>query len=154
LDELIDRAQRALAGTGPTEVVFNAAPHARHGIPAGGAGPADPVDGAGVTARADGYHLSNEHLDVVVDARGLIVSVVDRATGREAIAPGTAAGLLQLHADLPNRWDAWDVDQFYRNTVTDIDGVTTIEAQASAVRVERRFGSSHVVQTITLAPGA
>ena len=41
LEVLIEDAQRALAGdpTAPGRVVFNAAPHARHGVPAGGAAP-------------------------------------------------------------------------------------------------------------------
>ena len=29
---------------------------------------------------------------------------------------GRTAGLLQLHRDVPNRWDAWDIDRTYQRT--------------------------------------
>ncbi|CAM5685022.1 Alpha-mannosidase OS=Streptomyces albaduncus OX=68172 GN=FHS32_002500 PE=3 SV=1 [Streptomyces griseoloalbus] len=69
-------------------------------------------------------------------------SVLDLATGRETIAPGRTGNLLQLHQDLPNMWDAWDVDEFYRNTVTDLtdaDEVTPGDDGAS-VRIVRTLG--------------
>ena len=49
---------------------------------------------------------------------GLLASLVDYATGREAIAPGVPGNLLELHRDTPNEWDAWDIDEFYRRNVT------------------------------------
>lgn len=164
LTAIVERAQRALAGQGDGEVVFNSAPHARGGIPAGGALRAAALpENAGrctVETRPEGgFVLNNGLLRVAVDARGLVVSVVDLETGRETIAPGAAANLLQLHPDFPNMWDAWDVDRFYRNTVTDLTAVdeltvATDTAAAVAVRVTRSFGSSRAVQTLTLAAGA
>ena len=49
--------------------------------------------------------------------RGSSPRAVDLASGRDAIAPGQVANLLQLHQDFPNMWDAWDVDRYYRNRV-------------------------------------
>ncbi|WP_405016072.1 glycosyl hydrolase-related protein [Kitasatospora sp. NBC_00070] len=163
LTGITERAQRALAGdpAGGGEVVFNAAPHARGGVPAGGGRVAgEPAGGCTVTARPDGgFRLENGLLRVEVDGRGLVVSVLDLATGMETVAPGAAANLLQLHPDFPNMWDAWDVDQFYRNTVTDLTGVDEIALAADspgtvAVRVSRSFGTSKAVQTIALTAGA
>ncbi|MFE0733826.1 alpha-mannosidase [Streptomyces sp. NPDC058855] len=161
LTGIVERAQRALAGGGGGEVVFNAAPHARAGVPAGGARPAGPVGGgcAVEAAPGGGYVLSNGLLRVTVDARGLVVSVVESASGRETIAPGAAANLLQLHPDFPNMWDAWDVDRFYRNTVTDVTEAEEVTVAVDrpdtvAVRVTRSFGSSRAVQTLSLASGS
>ncbi|MFD9594517.1 alpha-mannosidase [Kitasatospora sp. NPDC059973] len=164
LEALIERAQQALAGdrAGGHELVFNGAPHTRSAAPAGGAAPASaaPADGCAVTARAGGgFVLENGLLSVTVDGEGLVVSAVDLATGRETVAPGERANLLQLHPDFPNMWDAWDVDQFYRNSVTDLTGVDALTVSlaapdAVAVRVARSFGSSTVVQTLTLRAGA
>ncbi|POX36354.1 alpha-mannosidase, partial [Streptomyces sp. Ru73] len=93
-----------------------------------------------------------------VDGRGLLVSLYDLRAGRETLAPGKAANLLQLHQDFPTMWDAWDVDEFYRNTVTDLVEADAVEAvdggTAGAVRVRRTFGSSSVEQVLTLPPGA
>ncbi|MFG2824819.1 alpha-mannosidase [Kitasatospora sp. NPDC048365] len=162
LEELIGAAQRALAGeaSGGRELVFNAAPHGRSAVPAGGAAVAPAgVGGCTVGAReGGGFVLDNGRLRVVVDGDGLVVSAVDAASGREAVAPGARANLLQLHPDFPNMWDAWDVDQFYRNTVTDLTAADEVAVQADgpdevAVRVARSFGSSTVVQVLRLRAG-
>ncbi|KUJ69045.1 alpha-mannosidase [Streptomyces albus subsp. albus] len=157
LERIIGAAQRALAGDGAAggTVVFNAAPHERGGVPGGGAGPAAPRGTAAAVPRdGGGFVLDNGLLRVAVDARGLLVSVYDLAADREAIAPGKAANLLQLHPDFPNMWDAWDVDHFYRNTVTDLTEAERVEPTADgSVRVVRAFGSSRVEQRIALPAG-
>ncbi|MEU7040874.1 glycoside hydrolase family 38 C-terminal domain-containing protein [Streptomyces varsoviensis] len=159
LTEIIEAAQRALAGDAAagTSVVFNAAPHARAGIAAGGAAvAADSGRPVTAEAREDGsFVLENGLLRVVVDGRGLVVSAYDLVAERETIAPGEAANLLQLHPDFPNMWDAWDVDHFYRNTVTDLTDAESVEllAEAGSVRVVRAFGASRVEQTLTLPAG-
>ncbi|WP_255945911.1 alpha-mannosidase [Streptomyces odontomachi] len=162
LHGIIAGAQRALAGEGDLPLVFNAAPHARDGVPAGGA--AVPADRAPVTlsARPDAGHvLDNGLLRVEIDGHGLVVSAYDLAADRESIAPGRAANLLQLHPDFPNMWDAWDVDAFYRNSVTDLVAADEVVADAGPgedgagprVRIVRSFGSSTVTQVLTLAAG-
>lgn len=107
-----------------------------------------------MTGRPGGGHvLDNGVLRVEIDARGLVVSAYDIAADRETIAPGQAGNLLQLHPDFPNMWDAWDVDEFYRNTVTDLTGVDWIAPEGHGVRITRTFGASRVSQLLSLAPG-
>lgn len=156
LDAVIDAAQRALAGEGSAPLVFNSAPHTRDGVPAGGARtPAVLGETALAPRPAGGFVLDNGVLRVEIDERGLVVSAYDLSADRETIAPGRAANLLQLHPDFPNMWDAWDVDEFYRNTVTDLveaDEVAPGEDGVS-VRIVRSFGASKVTQVLSLAPG-
>jgi alpha-mannosidase len=108
--------------------------------------------------------LDNGLLRVVVDARGVVTSLYDRSADREVVSRGAAGNLLQLHSDLPNRWDAWDVDAFYRNTHTDLLSADAVEialpeprgstdGEAAAVRVARSVRSSSVEQTLTLRRG-
>ncbi|MFE0965272.1 alpha-mannosidase [Streptomyces fungicidicus] len=156
LDGVIDAAQRALAGEGTVPLVFNAAPHTRAGVPAGGARPASGEGRTTLDARPGGGHvLDNGLLRAEIDGNGLLVSVHDVEADRETIAPGRAGNLLQLHPDLPNMWDAWDVDEFYRNTVTDLTDADEVAAGAdgASVRIVRSFGSSRVVQVLSLPPG-
>ncbi|WP_019359931.1 alpha-mannosidase [Streptomyces sp. AA1529] len=173
LTEIVEEAQRALAGRGERHVVFNGSPHTRRGVPAGGARPADDYSSAhragdggeeavamAVTERGPGgWTLDNGLVRVEVDGRGLVVSAYDRRARLEAVAPGCPANLLQLHPDLPNHWDAWDVDAFYRHTATDLthaDEVTLAAAdgRSATVRTRRSFGSSTVVQSVTLRAGS
>jgi alpha-mannosidase len=112
--------------------------------------------GTQVSPRAAGGHvLGNGLLRIEIDAHGLVVSAYDLDADRETIAPGRAANLLQLHPDFPNMWDAWDVDSFYRNTVTDLTEAESVEAgeDGASVRIVRSFGASRVTQVLTLPPG-
>ncbi|MEA5454164.1 glycoside hydrolase family 38 C-terminal domain-containing protein [Sinomonas sp. JGH33] len=167
LEEIIGRAAGAVAGQGDVELVLNAAPHARAGVPALGVGavvrPARPTTRAELRNADDGaaHHwvLGNGLVRAEIDARGLLVSLRDAASGREAIAPGAAGNLLELHRDTPNEWDSWDLDPFYRRNVTQLTDVVSVEAVAApggaaAVEVRRSFGASTVTQRLVLAPGA
>ncbi|PSM40299.1 alpha-mannosidase [Streptomyces dioscori] len=156
LNGIIGAAQRALVGEGTTTLAFNSAPHTRDGVPAGGA--RTPAVGGECTLvpRTDGgFVLDNGCLRIEIDERGLVVSAFDLAADRETLAPGETANLLQIHPDFPNMWDAWDVDEFYRNTVTDLveaDEVVPGDDGVS-VRIVRTFGTSKVTQVLSLAPG-
>ncbi|MFJ2261457.1 alpha-mannosidase [Streptomyces sp. NPDC087844] len=156
LNGVIGAAQRALAGEGTTTLAFNSAPHTRDGVPAGGA--RTPAVGGECTLvpRTDGgFVLDNGCLRIEIDARGLVVSAFDLAADRETLAPGEAANLLQIHPDFPNMWDAWDVDEFYRNTVTDLVDADEVAPgdDGVSVRIVRTFGASKVTQVLSLAPG-
>ncbi|MFG6294084.1 MULTISPECIES: alpha-mannosidase [Streptomyces] len=156
LNGIVDAAQRALAGEGDTPLVFNSAPHPRSGVRAGAAATVVAEGRTGLAPRPDGGHvLDNGLLRVEIDARGLVVSAYDLTADRETIAPGTAGNLLQLHPDFPNMWDAWDVDAFYRNTVTDLTDADEVSPgdDGVSVRIVRSFGSSRVTQVLTLPPG-
>ena len=104
--------------------------------------------------------LSNGLISVLLDDDGLICSIVDlRPGGRELVGTGGRANLLQLHPDLPNAFDAWDLDEFYRRQVLDIDGVESIEVLdcgplIGRVRITRSFRSSTVGQIIELRAGS
>jgi alpha-mannosidase len=162
LEGIIGAAQRALAGnpSASGQVAFNSAPHGRSGVKGGGASPVtEEAEAASCTESGVGYILDNGLLRATIDSRGLLSSVVELATGRETIAPGQVANLLQIHPDLPAEWDAWDVDHYYRRTVTDLTAVDSLGVSdaahgTAAVRVVRRFGKSMATQVVSLAPRA
>ncbi|MFK4208635.1 alpha-mannosidase [Streptomyces sp. NPDC030920] len=156
LRAITDAAQRALAGEGDLPVVFNAAPFARDGVPALGArARTRPPGRAGAPVPCEGgFVLDNGLVRVRIDARGLVTSVYDITAEREALAPGAAANLLQLHQDFPNEYDAWDIDAFYRNTVHNLLDADSVEAQEGGVRVVRTFGDSRIEQLVSLSEGS
>jgi alpha-mannosidase len=52
-------------------------------------------------------------------------------------------------------WDAWDVDRFYRNRVTDLREVTSIEVTVDGLVIERPISAdSSTTQVLSLAPGS
>ncbi len=158
---IIDSAVRALAGRGTEPIVFNPSPHERSGVPALGAARAAPGDRPGVTVSLEASGattMANGVIRVTVDSRGSIVSLVDLVADREVIAPGAVGNLLQVHPDLPNDWDAWDLDAFYRNRHADVvevdeTAVVVAEPDEAAIRVTRTFGSSSSIQHLRLRSG-
>ncbi|MDQ0870353.1 alpha-mannosidase [Arthrobacter sp. V1I9] len=159
LETLISQAAKAVLGNGDRKFLLNAAPHAREGVPALAASEpvAPPVPARGA-ARDAGFVLDNGIIRAVLDADGLLTSLRDYASGREAIAPGQRGNLLELHRDTPNEWDAWDIDEFYRRNVTPLtcaESVRLIDDEGEvAVVVERMAGSSAITQRISLAAGS
>ena len=159
LEAVIAAAAAAMLGQGGRQFLLNAAPHARDGVPALGAAERSIVP-VPATAQAQGgsYVLDNGVIRAELDGAGLLVSLVDHASGREAIAPGQPGNLLELHRDTPNEWDAWDIDEFYRRNVTPLTAAASVRVSThgpdAGVVVERLAGTSPVTQHITLAPGS
>jgi alpha-mannosidase len=117
---------------------------------------AHPVE---VIERSRVLAIDNGMIRVIIDRNtGHIRSIRDHRQDREVLAPGHG-NLFQLHSDLPNRYDAWDIDPFTMETCEEIEGVTDVaiaeqtELRAS-IRVERAFGSSSIVQHIILCAGS
>ncbi|WP_047524491.1 alpha-mannosidase [Microbacterium sp. ZOR0019] len=158
--DIAGAARRSLAGEGDRELRFEPTSVGRaggqgHALGAAFLPEATPA-AVSLSREDDGWRLENELVSVRVSADGLIVSAVDKASGREAVAAGKAANLFQLHQDFPNMWDAWDIDRYYRNSVDDLTAVTSIEATmvgtVAKIVVVRPFSESTITQTILLAP--
>jgi alpha-mannosidase len=103
--------------------------------------------------------LDNGLVRLTFDTDGLFTSVYDLVAGRELLAPGARGNLLQLHQDRPSQWDAWDIERHYRHGRTDLAAATSVRVVdagplVGAVRVEREFGASRIVQTVTLRAGS
>lgn len=168
LTELTAEAVAALGAGGPR--AFNTSPYDRAEVlrtaegapvyvkvpasgsaPLAGAEPPQPVT-------VNGHVLDNGLVRVEVADDGTLSSVLDLRAGREVLAePGN---LLRLHTDLPNYWDAWDIDKHYKNRYTDLldaSSITVTEQDPliGAIRVEREFGKgSKITQTITVRAGS
>jgi alpha-mannosidase len=126
-------------------------------VPAGGSAPlavAEPPRPVTVTGRV----LQNGLVRVELAEDGTLTSVRDLTADREVLAD--KGNLLRLHSDLPNYWDAWDIDKHYKNRYTDLldaESVTVVEQDPllGAIRVERAFGKgSRITQTITVRAGS
>ncbi|MDR6685559.1 alpha-mannosidase [Arthrobacter sp. 1088] len=159
LEVIIGQAAQALVGQGDKQFLLNAAPHKRGGVPALAVGEAvKPEAGVDAGEKGGGYILDNGIIRAVVDSDGLLTSLMDHATGREAMVPGQPGNLLELFRDTPNEWDAWDIEEFYRRNVTQLTQAETIDLErteeGAVVVVKRTVGASTITQRITLDAGA
>ena len=156
LEACVGDALAALTGPGQTPIRVSPAP-VPDGQPAMGAVEAEPGDPAPVTrveSRDGVWTLDNDRLRVVVDADGLVTSIVRLADGREVVPSGARANVLQSHRDIPSCWDAWDIERHDVRAPRDLAAATSVTVADGAILVDRAFGASTVRQTIALAPGA
>ncbi len=159
LEGVIAAALAALTAGGSELLSVNSSPLARSGVAAlGVAAVVAPVAPVTETSSADSWTLTNGIVTVVVGADGAIASLRG-PSGREVVPPGAHAAVLRLHRDLPNLWDAWDLDAHYKRTVRELDEVDSIGLERAddgsiAVVSTRSTGPSTIVQRIRLRPGA
>nr|MCU0491664.1 alpha-mannosidase [Chloroflexaceae bacterium] len=115
------------------------------------------VVGANPTTRQPDTSTSLENglLRLELDASGEIVSLFDKAHGRELVAPGQTLNRLVLYEDRPLNWDAWDIDHFYVEKaypLHETNGWQVVESGPlrSAIEITRQFGHSRLRQRICL----
>jgi alpha-mannosidase len=165
-------AQSRIAGGGTNFAVFNVTSHARREVvdaggrlsmvdapPCGWAvhdlAAAESTGAVTVTGRV----IENDLLRVEWDERGLLTSIWDKEAERQVLDAGARGNLLQLHMDNPSRWDAWDIDIDYRDSVTDLVELASQEVELAgplraAVRFTRKFGASTLEQRMVLDAGS
>jgi alpha-mannosidase len=152
LETIIEAALRALAGEGDDVLVFNAAPVSAQSVVALGAQSIPPELKTRLIAPArsdDGFVLQNAELAARFNATGLLVSVVDLGSGRELVAPGEVASHLQIFRDIPNLFEAWDIDRSYQRSVTDLRPVSVF-GDDEKLSVTYEHGDSRIVQHFRL----
>ncbi|WP_020532920.1 alpha-mannosidase [Flexithrix dorotheae] len=62
---------------------------------------------------------------------GTISKIWDKEIGRDVLLPGESGNKFKLFQDIPNLWDAWDVDIFYDETTTSAPKITEIKVKES-----------------------
>ncbi len=112
--------------------------------------PANPVT---ATQTGAGFTLENGLVRVRINAKGQLASVYDLNNRREVLSG--PANLFRLHEDIPNMWDAWDVDVFHKEKFEVLDGAAEVELVENgplraAVKIVRAFGNSRLEQRIVL----
>ena len=88
--------------------------------------------------------MENGLTRVKINAKGHLTSIFDLRARREVLSePGN---VFHLHRDIPNYWDAWDVDIFYRERVRRHRGSRNTRT--------RRVGSAARRRARSFAPSA
>ncbi|MDO5066698.1 MAG: glycoside hydrolase family 38 C-terminal domain-containing protein [Propionibacteriaceae bacterium] len=108
----------------------------------------------------DDVVLENSRLRAVIGPDGDLVSLTDLRAGREVLLPGMRGNQLRAFEDVPNAFDAWDIERHYLNPGNElpVPAAEHVEIMAEGlraeVRVRRRLGSSQIVSHIVLEADA
>ena len=105
----------------------------------------------------DSVVVENARVRAVIEPDGTIASVTDLVHDREVLLPGAGGAVLRAFEDVPNAFDAWDIERHHLNPGNElpVPGADSVEIVAARglraeVRVTRLLGSSRLVQTISL----
>ncbi len=154
LEGLIGDATTALAGgsTDGTVVRFNASPVSAGGATALGGSLGSEAEAVPPVRSGDRFVFDTGAVVATVDAAGHVVSFVEHATGRDAIAPGTVAAEYTVFRDTPNQWEAWDIDRAYQRNGNALSA-TSVTIEGDALVVVRPVGSSSVTTRYSAVAG-
>ncbi len=101
--------------------------------------------------------LENEFLRVELNDRGEVTNVYDKSARREVMAaPGNQ---FRLYKDVPDNWDAWDLDSMYEQQPVEINEPVTLEVLASGpvvakIKLTRKLHTSSLSQINSLRRGS
>jgi len=101
--------------------------------------------------------LENDQVRARVNDRGEIISLVDKASGRE-LAEGPL-NALRMYRDTPRNFEAWDIDSNYTTQPVALESKARIRVLATGplvgvLLVERTIGKSLLTQEIRLRRGS
>jgi alpha-mannosidase len=102
-------------------------------------------------------HLENDLVRVEIAADGSLARVYDKRAGREVL--DGRGNQLWAYVDKPRAWDAWELDATYADEGAELPPAHAIEVVESgphraAVRIERAFRDSRIVQHVRLWAGS
>ncbi len=102
--------------------------------------------------------MTNGIVAIEWDHRGRLTSIRDLRNDRECFRPGSALAV-ELAPDLPNEYDAWDLESWTRRNTVEIDECDEIEVVdagplVARVRVTRTFASSRITSAYVMRAGS
>lgn len=105
----------------------------------------------------NGAVMENEIVRVEVNARGEVVSFIEKETGREFAAG--AMNRLLMYKDVPRLFDAWDIDSHYILQPVALEEPVTLSVKEekglrAVLHMERQVLSSSFSQDIVLEAGS
>ncbi len=141
-------ARREVVGDAAAGLALVAAPAYGFG------GAVEPGDAVSVREDGELIVMKNEALTAILDTGGRVVSLVDGASGREALAaPGN---VFELYEDRPTQYDAWELEPYHQETRRICEGASACEVVTAgplrgAVRFTHEIGERSVmVQVVRL----
>ncbi|MCD4783339.1 MAG: hypothetical protein K8T10_05830 [Candidatus Eremiobacteraeota bacterium] len=105
--------------------------------------------------RVNGDLISTPFYEAKINLAGEITSFEDKriSSRRDAIIPGEVFNKWKYFEDRPLNWDAWDIDEYYREfPLEDSDLISGEWIENGPIRAlfrtKRRFRNSHIIQDI------
>lgn len=99
--------------------------------------------------------MENDFYVLEFNQKGQFTRIFDKRAEREVLKPGCKGNVIISYEDRPHNFDAWDVNNYYREKAWEIDQVSAIEVVEegpvrACLKVERLYLDSVLTQYIYL----
>ena len=102
--------------------------------------------------RVDGLDAENEYYLLTLNAAGQIERLFDKRVGRDVLTD--RGNVLMAYEDNPTKYDAWEIEDYYRLKGYEIDTEATVTPITDGTRagfvIERTYMNSSIRQTVWL----
>lgn len=86
------------------------------------------------------HGITTPYYSIAWNEQGRLTKLYDLEHKRNVLPAGAYGNLLQVHEDKPLRFDAWDIDIFYKQKVREVDDLLSAEVvEVGALRAVVRF---------------
>lgn len=100
--------------------------------------------------------LENDKIIYQFNNSGQLIKIFDKELKREFLDPGQRGNILSLYVDYPVRYEAWEIDNSFRDAkVCEAEPLKILKKSSSifsALEIEYKIGSSKIRQNIVLLP--
>ena len=105
--------------------------------------------------RVEERRMENRYFILEFNEKGQFSRIYDKTAERELLAPGQPGNVLMTYEDRPHNYDAWDINNYYKEKSWEVDAVSGCRVIESgpvrgAVQIEHPYLNSRIVQTIYL----
>src|SRR5699024_3798795 len=99
--------------------------------------------------------ISTPYYEIAWNEAGQLTKLYDKTHNREVLAEDSCGNVLQTFEDKPIMFDAWDIDIYYQEILTEVTQLISAEfieagALQPAIRFTWKYGSSLIAQDMTV----
>lgn len=104
---------------------------------------------------ATSSHLENDFFSIDINEKGNITRIYDKVNARDVLTNGLCGNVLQAFDDHPRTYDNWEISDYYKEKMWEIDDVISVESMkesslSASIKIRKRFLNSEIVQIITI----
>jgi len=104
--------------------------------------------------RINGYTAENPYYILQLGQNGQMLSLYDKRVGREVFRNGHPGNVLTVFDDHPIKYDAWELEDYYRLKKWEMNEDATVtpvfDGTRAGFRIERAYLHSSILQTVWL----
>lgn len=99
--------------------------------------------------------MENAYYRITFNDKGQFAQIYDKRADRNILKEGQAGNVIMSYEDRPHNYDAWDINNYYKEKSWEVDDVAAMEVVecgpvCATVKVARRYLSSTIEQYITI----